>query len=178
MPGGRSTAELLTAIRCCLLRNDLPFRVFIASRSEWAVHTAFEPDGHLHEIAYHIPLSDKYDASRDIYRYLKRRFEDIGLRIRSPGWFTEDDVDTLVAAASGQFVYVATAYRYISERRASPKERLRIVFTWTPQECQSVRPFEDRLYTNITYIYTTSPFPTSWTQKVARRPSLCRHQAR
>ncbi|RXW17449.1 hypothetical protein EST38_g8407, partial [Candolleomyces aberdarensis] len=143
--------ELLAAIKHCILDNDLPFRVFITSRPEWAIHTALEPGGLLRKVAYHIQLSDKYDASEDMRRYLRRRFEDIGLRIRNPQWFSEGDIETLVGAASGQFIYVATAYKYISERRASPEKMLKIVLTWTPHEGQATRPFEalDRLYTNI-----------------------------
>ncbi|RXW18418.1 hypothetical protein EST38_g7431 [Candolleomyces aberdarensis] len=144
-------AELLTAISRCLLAEDLPFRIFIASRPEWAIRTALEPGGHLREMAYHIQLSDNYDASADMRRYLQRRFEDIGLRIRDSKWFNEGDIETLVRAASGQFIYVATIYKYISERRASPTERLKIVLTWTPHVEQIARPFEalDVLYTNI-----------------------------
>ncbi|RXW14626.1 hypothetical protein EST38_g11225 [Candolleomyces aberdarensis] len=143
--------ELLAAIKHCILDNDLPFRVFIASRPEWAIHTALAPGGLLREAAYHIQLSHKYDASKDMRRYLRRRFEDIGLRIGNPQWFSEGDIGTLVGAASGQFIYVATAYKYISERRASPEKMLKIVLTWTPHEGQATRPFEtlDRLYTNI-----------------------------
>ncbi|RXW13665.1 hypothetical protein EST38_g12189 [Candolleomyces aberdarensis] len=143
--------ELLAAIKHCILVNGLPFRVFIASRPEIAIHTALEPGGLLRKVAYHIQLSDKYDASEDMRRYLRRRFEDIGLRIRNPQWFSEGDIETLVGAASGQFIYVATAYKYISERRASPEKMLKIVLTWTPHEGQATRPFEalDRLYTNI-----------------------------
>ncbi|KAJ2925064.1 hypothetical protein H1R20_g12040, partial [Candolleomyces eurysporus] len=144
-------AELLAAIRHCILNSDLPFRIFIASRPEWAFRMALEPGGDLHQVAYCIHLSDKYDASGDMYRYLQRRFEYIGLRIGNPQWYTEDNINTLVEAASGQFIYVATVFKYISERRASPAARLKIVLTWTPDEGQGARPFEalDRLYTNI-----------------------------
>ncbi|RXW12277.1 hypothetical protein EST38_g13577 [Candolleomyces aberdarensis] len=144
-------AELLTAVKEGLLVNGLPFRIFIASRPEWAIRTALEPGGHLRNVAYHIQLSDNYDASSDMRRYLQRRFEDIGLRIGNSHWFTEDSIETLVRAASGQFVYVATVYKYISERRASPAGRLKIVLDWTPHEGQKARPFEslDRLYANI-----------------------------
>ncbi|KAJ2920755.1 hypothetical protein H1R20_g16338, partial [Candolleomyces eurysporus] len=140
--------ELLTAIRESLLTNDLPFRIFIASRPEWAIRTALEPGGHLHAMAYHIQLSEHYDASGDMRRYLRRRFQDLSLRTFNPHWFTESDIENLVQAASGQFIYVATVYRYISERRTSPPERLKIVLTWTPHEGRIARPFEalDKLY--------------------------------
>ncbi|KAJ2936994.1 hypothetical protein H1R20_g95, partial [Candolleomyces eurysporus] len=143
--------ELMAAIKHCTLNNDLPFRFFIASRPELAIRTALEPGGHLHEVAYHIQLSDNYDASGDMRRFLRRRFEAIGLRICDSQWFTKGNIETLVRAASGQFIYVAVAYKYISQPRTSPAERLKIVLTWVPQEQQMARPFEtlDRLYTNI-----------------------------
>jgi hypothetical protein len=144
-------AEVLAAISHCVLNDDLPFCVFIASRPELAIRTALQPGGHLHQEAYHLQLSDKYDASGDMQRYLQRRFEAIGRRIRNPQWFTQGNINTFVVAASGQFVYVATVYKYISEPRASPSERLKVILTWTPHEGQTARPFEalDRLYTNI-----------------------------
>jgi hypothetical protein len=143
--------ELLNAIRECLLSDDLPFCVFIASRPEWAIRTALAPGGHLRALAYHIQLSEHHDASGDMRRFLRRRFEQLGVRIGNPRWFTEENIETLVQAGSGQFIYVATVYRYISERRAAPAERLEIVLSWTPHEEQQARPFEalDQLYTNI-----------------------------
>ncbi|RXW14463.1 hypothetical protein EST38_g11393 [Candolleomyces aberdarensis] len=144
-------AELLTAIRLALLADDLPFRIFIASRPEMAIRTALEPGGHLHGVAIHLPLSDKYYAAKDMCRYLQRRFHGLSPRVGDPLWFTEKDINTLVKAASGQFIYVATAFKYISEPRGSPMDRLKIVLTWTPHGGQMARPFEalDRLYTNI-----------------------------
>jgi hypothetical protein len=143
--------ELLIAIRECLLAEDLPFCIFIASRPEWAIRTALAQGGHLHTVSYHIQLSDHYDASGDMHRFLRRRFEQLSVRTRNPHWFTEENIKTLVKAGSGQFIYVATVYRWISERRASPAERLKIVLTWTPDAEQRARPFEalDQLYTNI-----------------------------
>jgi hypothetical protein len=144
-------AELLTSIRRRLLIDWLPFRILIASRPEWAIRTALEPGGQLHKVAYHIQLSDRYDASADMVRYLRRRFEAISLGTDNPNWFSEGDIRSLVGAACGQFSFVAVAYRYISTPRASPAERLQIILTWTPQEGQKTRPFEalDMLYTGI-----------------------------
>ncbi|KAJ2927796.1 hypothetical protein H1R20_g9298, partial [Candolleomyces eurysporus] len=142
-------AEFLAAIRNSLLNNDLPFRVFIASRPELPIRTALGPTGSLHGLAYQIQLSDQYDATEDMRRYLRRRFQDIGLRIGQPNWFTEGNIETLVQAGSGQFVYVATVFKYVSEPRASPVHMLKTVLNWTPG--QATRPFEalDMLYTNI-----------------------------
>ncbi|RXW14110.1 hypothetical protein EST38_g11746 [Candolleomyces aberdarensis] len=144
-------AELLTAIKNSLLNSDLPFRIFIASRPEWAIRTALGTGGYLNELAYHLRLSDHYDATEDMRRYLRRRFESIGLSNGEPHWFTEGNIETLVRAASGQFIYVATVYKYVSARRASPVDRLKTVLNWTPNDGQVTRPFEalDTLYTNI-----------------------------
>jgi hypothetical protein len=130
---------------------NLPFRIFIASRPEWAIRTALERGGRLRDMAYHIQLSDKYDATADMRRYLRRRFEDIGLRVNNPNWFSENDVEVLVQAGSGQFIYVATVYKYIADRSASPAARLNVVLTWTPHAGQAAKPFDtlDRLYSNI-----------------------------
>ncbi|RXW17190.1 hypothetical protein EST38_g8663 [Candolleomyces aberdarensis] len=52
-------AEVLSTINECVLKNkNLPFRIFITSRPEWAIRSALEEDGYLHQVAYHIPLSD------------------------------------------------------------------------------------------------------------------------
>ncbi|KAJ2926012.1 hypothetical protein H1R20_g11084, partial [Candolleomyces eurysporus] len=156
--GEEKQAELLSTIKHCFLDNDLPFRIFIASRPEWAIRSALssETRGYLHPLAYHIQLSDKYDATDDIRRYLWRRLQDIGSRshdprARSQSWPSVEDIEKLVWAASGQFVYAATVVKYVSERRSSPVDRLQTVVNWTPEEGQLARPFEalDVLYAGI-----------------------------
>ncbi|KAJ2912595.1 hypothetical protein MD484_g7811, partial [Candolleomyces efflorescens] len=149
--GEERQEELLNAIRECLLTGDMPFCVFIAGRPEWAIRTALAPNGHLHALAYHIQLSEHYDASGDMHRFLQRRFKSLSTRTPNPLSFTERNIQALVEAGSGQFIYVATVYRWISERRASPTERLKIVLNWTLQRGQTARPFQalDQLYTNI-----------------------------
>jgi hypothetical protein len=145
--------ELLDALKEFVLCDGLPFRIFIASRPELAIRNMLDPGGDLHEVAYHIQLSDRYDATEDIRRYLWRRLRDIGRRDdgRSHLWPTQDDIELLVRAASGQFIYAATVFKYISEPRSSPVERLKIVVNWTPHEHQLARPFRtlDILYSSI-----------------------------
>jgi hypothetical protein len=110
-----------------------------------------EEGGDLDGLAYHLPLSDKYDATEDMRRYLQKRFQSLSIHTGDTQWFTEDDVNALVRAASRQFIFVSTMYKYISERRACPVERLKTVVTWTPHGNQVARPFEslDLLYTSI-----------------------------
>ena len=149
--------ELLTAIKDVLLSNPhLPFRIFLSSRPEWPIRTALGPPGYLHHLAYHIRLSDDYDASADIRLMLQRRLKDVGIRRGDPRalaglWPTEDDIQQLVFAASGQFVYAATVIKYVAEVRGSPVDRLRVVLTWKPGQTQRAKPFAalDLLYSNI-----------------------------
>ncbi|RXW12667.1 hypothetical protein EST38_g13187 [Candolleomyces aberdarensis] len=63
--GEDNQEELLSTVKHCLLDKDLPFRIFITSRPEWAIRTALdnEPEGYLYQPAYHIKLSDMYDAT-------------------------------------------------------------------------------------------------------------------
>ncbi|RXW19348.1 hypothetical protein EST38_g6516 [Candolleomyces aberdarensis] len=156
--GEERQAELLSTIKHCLLDNNLPFRIFVTSRPEWAIRSALnsETRGYLHPLAYHIQLSDNYDATDDIRRYLWRRLQDIGSqsydpRARSKSWPTVEDIEKLVIAASGQFVFAATVVKYVLERRSSPVDRLQTVVNWTPEEGQLARPFEalDVLYASI-----------------------------
>ncbi|KAF6761118.1 hypothetical protein DFP72DRAFT_1165610 [Ephemerocybe angulata] len=148
--------ELLVGIQECLLQWRTPFRVFLASRPEMAIYEALNEGGHLEEAAYHIRLSDDYDATADIRRTMQRRLHEIGLRRRlKKGWFTERDIEDIVRAASGQYIYAATLLRYIAEPRGSPTERLRTALTWTSDNGQKTKkkagPFAslDLLYTNI-----------------------------
>ena len=147
--------ELIRAIHAELLLRETPFRVFIASRPEWALRNALQPHGHLHGLTYHIRLSDVYDATADIRRTLWRRLREVGAcssfpSAQDPLWPPEEVIETIVQAASGQYIYVATVIRYVSERRASPVERLRAFLAWSSSG-EEANPFAalDLLYTNI-----------------------------
>ncbi|KAJ2920847.1 hypothetical protein H1R20_g16250, partial [Candolleomyces eurysporus] len=149
-------AEVLSTISECLIKNkNMPFRIFIASRPEWPIRRAMEEAGCLHRVAYHIQLSDKYDAFDDIKRVLWKQLREIGRkssdpRARSPKWPSEEDIQALCVAASGQFIYAATVIKFVSDIRSSPADRLQIVLTWTPKN-RGMKPFAalDHLYTRI-----------------------------
>ncbi|TEB30458.1 hypothetical protein FA13DRAFT_1733760 [Coprinellus micaceus] len=141
--------ELIRAIHTELLLRETPFR------PELALRTALQPHGHLHGLTYHIRLSDVYDATADIRRTLWRRLREVGAcssfpSAQDPLWPPEEVVETIVKAASGQYIYVATVIRYVSERRASPVERLRAFLAWSSSG-EEANPFValDLLYTNI-----------------------------
>lgn len=143
--------ELLKAIQESLIGRT-PFRIFLASRPELAIFGALQPGGHLHTAAYHIRLSDDYDATADIRHTLQRRLRELGeRRLNNGAWFSDADVEAIVEASSGQYIHAATAIRYVSDPRGSPIARLKAVLTWTPGKNQKAKPFAslDLLYTNI-----------------------------
>lgn len=77
---------------------------------------------------------------------------EIGRRRRwKHAWFSEEDVEAIVTAASGQYVYAATVIRYVSEPRRSPVERLRAVLPSQSDTTSRANPFAslDSLYTLV-----------------------------
>lgn len=149
-----SQLELLQAIKTSFLDSETaPFRIFLASRPEWPIQSALDPKDHgfLWSLTYHIRLSDDYDATEDIRRMLWRRLRIIGARFGNPLWPTESDIEKLVHAASGQFIYAATVIKYVSERRSTPFSRLRALIAWRPSEGQKAGPFAalDLVYAQI-----------------------------
>ncbi|KAF6752965.1 hypothetical protein DFP72DRAFT_433149 [Ephemerocybe angulata] len=121
---------LLHAIHDSFLQRQSPFRIFLTSRPEQAIFGALAPGGLLGSKwkVYLIRLSDDHDATSDIRLTVRRNLERIGRqRGCEPTWFTEEDVDSIVAAASGQYIYAATAIRYITQPRRPPVESLRAI---------------------------------------------------
>lgn len=147
--------EFLRVLGHCT-KERTHLRFFVASRPEMVIADALEPPhGHLHKAAYQIWLSDdtQYDASDDIRRTVARKLRELGEQRKLPyTWFTEEDVEHIVKAASGQYIYAITALGYVSEPRASPVRRLNAILKWKAGEKQSnASPFAslDTLYANI-----------------------------
>lgn len=148
--------ELLHALKGITEDGPSYFRLFIASRPEWAIRTALGENGHLHNAASHIRLSDDYDASDDIRRSLWKSLREIGARssdprARVPSWPSFEVIESLVGLASGQYIFAKTVIRYVSERRSSPVERLKTVLSWTVDGGGLAKPLAvlDLLYINV-----------------------------
>jgi hypothetical protein len=90
--------------------------------------------------------------------FLEAKFAEIRREYRlSASWPSSDVKQTLVENASGQFIYVATAMRFIEESSAPPQELLDQVMALRRQDV-SANPFAllDALYTHI---LNSSPKP-------------------
>ncbi|TFK18201.1 hypothetical protein FA15DRAFT_698143 [Coprinopsis marcescibilis] len=159
--GEENQSRLLSMVKAITLAfNNTDFRIkfLLASRPEYAMRTAISSKGIFgatDNFLHCIDLS-KYDATADIRLYLKRHLRNIGnssdYPLPSTGvWPSDEDIETLVANASGQFIYASTIVKYLSDRRRSPVKHLQLILSWRPGVLQKERPFAalDTLYTNI-----------------------------
>ncbi|KAJ2914156.1 hypothetical protein MD484_g6255, partial [Candolleomyces efflorescens] len=148
--------EILHALLKAANDPSFPFRIIIASRPEPAIQSFFT------DIAHHttktIFLGDKYNPDADMHLFLEAKFEVIRRRCRlSAPWPSDDVKRALVKNASGQFIYVATAIRFIEGSSGPPQELLDQVMALDLQDF-STNPFAllDALYTHI---LNSSPRP-------------------
>ncbi|KAJ3520142.1 hypothetical protein NMY22_g12881 [Coprinellus aureogranulatus] len=159
----------------CLVRasNDpsFPFRIIVVSRPERAIEQSFSSlqSGELK----HIFLDDKFNPTADIKLFLRARLDTIGRNHGLPDqWYLKlskkDALCYLAEEASGQFIYAATAIRYVQDGRDTPHEQLKRILNW--KGTKGSRPFAalDALYTGI---LRGSPDPTlsvMWLRAIGR----------
>jgi hypothetical protein len=104
-------------------------------------------------VAWHLRL-DNDDATQDMRLYSQLRLsEHFGPGTPHDQRPTEDDIETLVRSAQGQFVYLATAFNYLAVGTGSPAEKLKAVLASARPQYgpEPTHPFNalDTLYTDI-----------------------------
>ncbi|KAJ2912234.1 hypothetical protein MD484_g8176, partial [Candolleomyces efflorescens] len=164
--------EILHMLLKAVNDPSFPFRIIVASRPEPAIQSFFT------DIASHITrkifLDDKYNPDADMLLFLGAKFVYIRRRYHLPHSWPSDDVKkALVRNASGQFVYVATAMRFIGGSSAPPQELLAQV-TELPVT-DSTHPFAplDALYTHILGSSSNPPLAVRWLRFIfSDHPSL------
>ncbi|KAJ6523491.1 hypothetical protein DFH09DRAFT_198056 [Mycena vulgaris] len=138
-----------------LADGNLPIMFLICSRPEPHIRETFDtlsPETRFRRLV----LDETLDPGRDILRYLRDSFREIqhkrfpnqfGL---DPSWPSEGDLDRLVYAASGQFIYAATVVKFVDDEYSHPVEQLRIVLSLSQTQAgTSVFADLDALYTFI-----------------------------
>ena len=125
--------------------SGLPLRVLIISRPEIHLQrtfntTAFQP--HLSRIS----LSNDHASDSDIRLFLHDSFRMIKdehpLASYIPSdWPSSEIVDDLTRNSSGQFIYVSTIIKYISDPSHLPVRRLEVVIGIRPHRNEKDRPF-------------------------------------
>ncbi|KAJ8072304.1 hypothetical protein PM082_015863 [Marasmius tenuissimus] len=127
-------------------------KFLICSRPEAWIREAFDED--LGRLTKHIALNNAFQTDRDIKRYYMHEFEAIRtspkfarLRFPSP-WPSYTDLGRLVQKSSRQFVYAATAVKFVTTPYSNPLDQLRAILDYDPENERSDSPFPelDRLY--------------------------------
>ncbi|TFK20082.1 hypothetical protein FA15DRAFT_144728 [Coprinopsis marcescibilis] len=126
-----SQDQLLRLLWAVFISKSLPFKILLASRPESPLRTALlSPSGYMRKTGYIIHLND-HDAAADIRNCLTRRLGAIGMSSEDPraqkNWPSTKDVDLLVSASSGLFVYASTVVKFVNQRRRWPVPQLQIV---------------------------------------------------
>ncbi|TFK23389.1 hypothetical protein FA15DRAFT_464831 [Coprinopsis marcescibilis] len=124
-------AKLLRILSTTFIDTDLPHKVLLTSRPETTLRAVVLQDtGYLHAKAYLIHLND-HDATADIRQCLTRGLRAIGEVSQDPkaqkDWPSDAEIEQLVDAAAGHFIYAATVTRFVGQRRRWPVPQLKAV---------------------------------------------------
>ncbi|KAJ2916245.1 hypothetical protein MD484_g4160, partial [Candolleomyces efflorescens] len=168
--------EILTTLLKAANDPSFPFQIIIASRSEPTIQSFFT--GPAKHTTRKIFLDEKYNPDTDMLLFLESKFAEIRRRYELPAsWPSDDAKQRLVRSASGQFIYVATAMRFIAGSSGPPHELLDQVMSLRHRDV-SAKPFAplDALYTHI---LNSSPNPlltTRWLSLIFCTGPLFVHQ--
>lgn len=160
--------EVLSVILQAIQEPTFPCRIIVASRPERWIRQFLDENGVVR--VKEIFLGDNYSPDQDIALFLKSKFAELSRRhgYNVSTWPKEQDMQKLVADASGQFIYAATIIRFIDSAWPLPKHQLDIVLKVRPPAGSSPFHILDALYTAI---LNSSPSPTDsvlWIKGVHR----------
>jgi hypothetical protein len=156
--------EILSAQLYATCDRNFPFRFVIASRPEHTIQAFFSADAaHFTKAIF---LDEKYDPDSDIALFLNAKFSEIRRRYRLPlSWPPAEDIERIVDAASGQFIYAATILRFLQKTRHNqgPQALLRTILDWQSQDgvTGALAPL-DALYTRILMSSPDPPLAIKW----------------
>src|SRR5882757_6881382 len=150
----QAQVSILDAISRSFSEHKLPMICLVVSRRETDIVDSFNRNDLLKSIHCRLALDDSYLPNDDICRFFSDKFEDIRcthrLRLTIPNpWLTEESLETLVKKSSGQFIFAATAVRFVESNRHRPAARLDVILGISPRG--TMNPFTelDGLYTQI-----------------------------
>lgn len=148
-----SQSNILDAISESVAQLRFPITFLVASRPEFAIRTAFNK-APMNTFMRGIALDDDYRSDDDIHIFLTDTFKEIRTNHPvgpdlPPGWPLEADIKYLVQQSSGQFIYAATAAKYIQSHQHNPIRRLKIVLGLTSPGIDTPFTQLDNLYRHI-----------------------------
>jgi hypothetical protein len=124
---GRPGGALLLLFGRQLLQLASRVRLFVTSRNEVPIQQMFHELSAVSKTAVRLHDLDSAVVQADIATYLTHSFANIRetrLELSLGDWPMSDTVHELVMLSGLLFIYAATAVRFISHRRHSPRERL------------------------------------------------------
>jgi hypothetical protein len=169
--------EILQVLREATLDPAFPFRIVIASRPERVFREFFNDESYKPSIAPHLILDERYNPNADITLFLQAKFSEIRRRYNlSPSWPSPEILATLLDRASGQFIYAATAIRYITtSRHGNPYTLLDHILKVKPTSL-GTNPFShlDAFYTHILQSVPNPALSVKWLWVInGRLPNMC-----
>ncbi|RXW15849.1 hypothetical protein EST38_g10005 [Candolleomyces aberdarensis] len=141
--------EILSVLKKAASDPDFPFRIVIASRPEHVIKRFFVDVAK--SLTRELFLDAKYNPDADMALFLESKFANIRRESRLPSsWPSKDVRQTLIANASGQFIYVATVGRFMEGSGGGPDELLNQVLCLPgfKASANALAPL-DALYTHI-----------------------------
>jgi hypothetical protein len=149
-----SQTNLIQLLSSSVARYQLPLKFLIVSRPESHIRSAVAIAGEESTIS-HLELNNDFLPDEDIRCFLTAKFHEIKrchpFRSGIPSfWPSEQQMDTLIRKACGQFIYASLAVRFINSTCNSPMRQLDIVLELRPPINHDL-PFAelDTLYTFI-----------------------------
>ena len=164
--------EILQVLRAASSDPSFPFRIIIASRPERVFRLFFDPE-QSPPIADKLDLHEQYSADSDIALFLEAQFNQIRRRFNlPPSWLPVDAIKTLVARASGQFIYAATIIRFLEAgHREPPKVLLEAILKMEGTTVGTTSNPLEQLDALYAHILNSSPDPAlsvRWIHSIAR----------
>ncbi|KAF5310262.1 hypothetical protein D9619_010173 [Psilocybe cf. subviscida] len=153
--GHDNQAALLRALSSKFsANNDIPLRLFVASRPESHLSVTFS-HANISRGLKRVVLNSDFLPDDDIRLFLADKFEEIKsthpLRhhLMDAAWPSESEVHDIVEKSSGQFIYAAVVIKYISAPTAHPGQRLEVIRGLRPPKLDTPFAQLDALYIHI-----------------------------
>ncbi|KAJ8072343.1 hypothetical protein PM082_015902 [Marasmius tenuissimus] len=130
-----------------------PLKFLICSRPEAWIWESFDNED-LSQLTHRVALNNASQTDRDIEQFFLHEFEAIRThpkfaRLPFPmPWPSKMELGQLVQKSSSQFVYAATAVKFINTPYSNPLDQLHTILEYNPVNQSSNSPFPelDRLY--------------------------------
>jgi hypothetical protein len=127
----RSQREALEPLAMSVKHLSIRLLFLITSRPEQQIRLSFSKE-ELESQTLFVPLDEIFDPDEDIRIFLKFKFDEIkenhpsGPQVSSE-WPSEEDPHQIIQKLSSQFIYAATAVKFVESSRHHPIERLKVL---------------------------------------------------